>query len=720
MKKTDVYIIFIIKLIFCNECDINTPILINDECQSSYCIEEQFENGFCKINNEIIKTQWLTNIIWIGEENSRFINFANFSNGTMIIEVSSDSISNKRIFFGLQPNGSYLFGKENIHQFTMTASNSNNKRHYPENLCVTIKEDSLSKEYIVSIANEEQYIELYDFDNDYIYEIKSKDRFGNQILSIRNSGYNILYNNEEYIIFVSWIDNLDTNSFITKAIKFESKNIEQANNINVVIEHPYESNREKSAMTSCFVSESNIIWVMGFIQENIGNNTYYIILYNPENIRNELFRYHFDTVPYYYRTFFKMVHLKGDIGVVFFFAYEDGTSYPYPFFMIKEYKNNELVNYINEIEKYQINISSRLFHYDCLLNDLIRVSDYKVAFSTMDMNKTKCFIIIFEIHNTSLLYMNLYEIDLYALYNIKFFLDIKEHLFEQHLAFGFNFCNSENCEQSTDTHYTAFMIFSYPNSTDGYLNINQYLVENKGKTIDDISINLTNNIKIENNIFGYIFSSINIVNLIGCDGIVLKSGSDNVIISNNYNLSENENIKFFISNEKETFNCLIYFRYIVTEPDYLDHKKYYVDIIPIGIEYEDSYNSHKKEYLGKISDRSVLQSKDWMESFVHDMGWTTFDEMNADRQTLKLSYDKLMENRTLLADRINYLSTLLDKYDEYKPYIKNHKEQWAVTGWARKKYEREHIAELGYYDVYRGELKSMIKEPEMIENKGLK
>ena len=46
----------------------------------------------------------------------------------------------------------------------------------------------------------------------------------------------------------------------------------------------------------------------------------------------------------------------------------------------------------------------------------------------------------------------------------------------------------------------------------------------------------------------------------------------------------------------------------------------------------------KGEFLGKISVRSVLQRKDWMESFVHDMGWTTFDEMNADRQTLKQSY----------------------------------------------------------------------------------
>ena len=120
----------------------------------------------------------------------------------------------------------------------------------------------------------------------------------------------------------------------------------------------------------------------------------------------------------------------------------------------------------------------------------------------------------------------------------------------------------------------------------------------------------------------------------------------------------------------------------------------------------------KGEFLGKINDRSALQRRDWMESFVHDMGWTTFDEMNMDRQTLKQSYGKLIADRALLADRINYLSVLLDKYDDYKPYIKNHKEQWAATGRARKKYEREHIAELAYYDMYRNELKDMIKEPD--------
>jgi len=178
MKGFTLYFIFLFGKIFCSECDRSTPILIGTECQSTFCTEEQFKIGYCQINNDIKKTQWLTNIIMIGEENSRFINFANFSNGTMIIEVSSDPGDNKRIFFGLNPDGSYLFQNDDTHQYTMTASSNNNKRHYSENFCATIIENQSPKEYIISIANEDQYIELYDFENNHIYKVKSKEKFG--------------------------------------------------------------------------------------------------------------------------------------------------------------------------------------------------------------------------------------------------------------------------------------------------------------------------------------------------------------------------------------------------------------------------------------------------------------------------------------------------------------------------------------------------------------
>ena len=646
MKIIILCFILTFHLIFCSDCDRSTPILIGNVCKSTFCTEAQFKNGDCQIKNEIIKTQWFTNIILIGEENSRFINFANFSNGTMIIEVSSDPGNNKRTFFCLNPDGSYLFDEENNnYQFTITSSSINNKRHYSENFCVTITENGSPKQYIVSIANEEQYIELYDFENNHIYEAKSQEKFGKKIVSIRHSSTNILYNDVNYVIFLSWIslsENPVSHSFITKALFFGSKDIEQTDAISVVIEHPYDLIEQISSMTSCFVSESNLIWVMGFVQEGEGDISYYIILYNPDNIGVDLASYRFQSTPFYDRTFFKIVHLRGDIGVAFYFAYQDGTTLPYPFFIIKEYKNNELINYIGAIEKYQINFNSRIFNYDCLLNDLIRISEYKVAFSTMDLDKKIFYVAIFEIHGTTSLFMKLYEIDLFSLYNIKFFLDVREHLFEQYLAFGFNYCNSDKCKESTDTHYSAFLIFSYPNSTDASLNINQYLEENEGSSISNININLTNNIRIENNIFGYIFSSINIVDLVGCDIIIFKSNSNNKIITKSYNLSENEIFKISsISKEKESFNCSIYFRYIITEPSYSENKKYYVDILPEGAEYEDIYNTHKNEYLGRIGIYKITY--EYIESIIpttiqSKLQTTVITEKETEKKTENIPY----------------------------------------------------------------------------------
>ena len=68
-----------------------------------------------------------------------------------------------------------------------------------------------------------------------------------------------------------------------------------------------------------------------------------------------------------------------------------------------------------------------------------------------------------------------------------------------------------------------------PNSTNEYLNLSQYLEINEGNIFDNITIDLKKNTKIENNIFGYVYSHINIIKLIGCDDIILKSTNENNI-----------------------------------------------------------------------------------------------------------------------------------------------------------------------------------------------
>ena len=59
-----------------------------------------------------------------------------------------------------------------------------------------------------------------------------------------------------------------------------------------------------------------------------------------------------------------------------------------------------------------------------------------------------------------------------------------------------------------------------------------------------------------------------------------------------------------------------------------------------------------------------------------------------------------------------YHEDLLYEYGLNEPYIENHKEQLALKGFARKKYEREHFAELEYNDYYRQVIKDKIKEPD--------
>ena len=231
MKFIAFYITFIAKLILVSNCPNETPIYENDQCKLMYCTKDQYQSGDCIIKNEIVKTQWLTNIIEIGTENSKFINFANYSNGTMILEVSNKPGSCDRFFFGLNPDGSYLFEENGSHQIILTAQNQEgnnlNKRFYAENFCVTINGEENKKEYIVSIANEEQYIELNDFDKKMIYQRKSNEIMGNTILGLRHSSANFFNNSINSIIFLTWVEipNSPNFNFKTKILNFKSKNL---------------------------------------------------------------------------------------------------------------------------------------------------------------------------------------------------------------------------------------------------------------------------------------------------------------------------------------------------------------------------------------------------------------------------------------------------------------------------------------------------------------
>ena len=135
----------------------------------------------------------------------------------------------------------------------------------------------------------------------------------------------------------------------------------------------------------------------------------------------------------------------------------------------------------------------------------------------------------------------------------------------------------------------------------------------------------------------------------------------------------------------------------------------------------------KGEYISKITNRGELQKKEFMETFVHNMGWTTFEEMKEARQSMKAEYDTLSETMTAKAERINYLFGLLDAHKDYSPYQEINAEYWKLKkaeesnkgkggflGFAKKsvaqEYKLQHQSELNTYKFHRDILRGMIKE----------
>ena len=200
MKK---YIsIFIFSSLFdiiLTECHLENPILLsNGTCVSQYCSKEDFISNNCKISNSIIKIQWITNIIMVGERYFRYQNLAKFSNGDLIFETSPYSYFNsKRIFYGLKKNGRFYFKNKTNEEMTSFYSLTGTLNKFESINAIIISNDR--KEYFMSIGRLTTHTEIFDFENEKIYNATTIDliKFNNS-----NLADNIVYLNSTLNCFI--------------------------------------------------------------------------------------------------------------------------------------------------------------------------------------------------------------------------------------------------------------------------------------------------------------------------------------------------------------------------------------------------------------------------------------------------------------------------------------------------------------------------------------
>ena len=147
------------------------------------------------------------------------------------------------------------------------------------------------------------------------------------------------------------------------------------------------------------------------------------------------------------------------------------------------------------------------------------------------------------------------------------------------------------CTLSKDYLYGSLIIFSYPNSTDFNIDITDYLT-----SFTNPIIKLYEKCNIENNIFGYFFLGIQIINF--TDGLTLIDNGDKEIINKTFIVSNTTDIELILTNKTNLEkNERIEYVMVTMESEYDIYNQYpiKIDNTYCGDNCDDEKNYFKSE-----------------------------------------------------------------------------------------------------------------------------
>ena len=166
-----IIIFFKIKQILLASCDYDTPILRSNSCNRG-CTPAQIEEKNCNINNTLIQTQFLNNIVLVSPGSFKYIDITTTLKGDLLIESSSQNEKYIRYFYGLKKDGKGYYKdkiiNKDINNYSITSST---ERYQSFIFTIKLNDTENDNEYLVSITKDaSRNIELYDFNDDTIYE----------------------------------------------------------------------------------------------------------------------------------------------------------------------------------------------------------------------------------------------------------------------------------------------------------------------------------------------------------------------------------------------------------------------------------------------------------------------------------------------------------------------------------------------------------------------
>ena len=416
-----------------------------------YCTNSQFESGECSINNPIIKTQWLNDIILLDFDKLRYGSFTINSKGDLIYECSVEEPKGLRVIYWLKKDGSFYFKNENgekIPTKLIIVKNIPNN-DFPiryESQIITVKLNN-NKEYLLSISLWECMSEYYNLENGVYSFISTIDFTNYEIHTHVGSLFEIKNGNsrEYWHTFIGkYKTERTTENFylISQIYTFSSDRI-SLNNGYILNEKLKKNVYQISRLVSNFIINSNLI-VLYYLNNIDGINQFVIELYNNNfqsknllkigSIEGDYNSYRYEGV------FSKGIYFKNNFGVFMFYKSKDNLT---PQFRIFEINNDYT---FTEKYNFQLNFPTNLnvnLNTGSLFNDMIKINEKRFSFISSSNDRKKLYIIFFDFYdNDRKIKERVYQINLYDLYHYKIYRELTTIIYNNYLTLSASACNT--------------------------------------------------------------------------------------------------------------------------------------------------------------------------------------------------------------------------------------------------------------------------------------
>ena len=302
-----------------------------------------------------------------------------------------------------------------------------------ESESLIIKESGTGKEYYCSVSKLDCYSEILDFENEGIYHKKTTS-FANELVvySLRHSlipfKVSDIYDNNYYYLFCfvgTLIGDENKNAYFQKH-KFQdiSNNFWSTYTLQ---DGNFQSNEFGNGM-SCFQTNSGVI--ICFFATKIDEVIYLNLVKYDITIDTSISSSFILNISEE-NNFYKCIHLEGEVGIFAYYSYISDIIYTTLLFREFSQDSDSFVFYLpDSYVDSSITLQKYLFNNNLLLNDIIKLTTKKIAFSTVSTNKEKMYIIILNISEDKNIKVRYYSIDSFSLYHYKIYLELRIHKYK--------------------------------------------------------------------------------------------------------------------------------------------------------------------------------------------------------------------------------------------------------------------------------------------------